>query len=249
MRRPDYHGSHLAASQRSAHCAYRIFSSTSLRSGDHRRYPARRSIRVADQVVSSVAVIEVTVDAGEDLPIRTNRWIRLVRRWTKQRVTAQGQHASCRDRAATLAQQAFSYKSITWRSQRTPVVFIHGWPRAEDQMFFLASRGYRCIAHDRRGHGRSSQPWNGNDLDTYADDLARARRETRPEERNPCRPFDRWRRSHPLHRSPRHQARGQGRADRRIPPLDAQDPNNPGGLPIEVFDELRANVSPTARSS
>jgi hypothetical protein len=57
-----------------------------------------------------------------------------------------------------------------------PVVFSHGWPLSadafEDQMFVLASRGFRCIAHDRRGHGRSSQPWNGNDLDTYADDLA-----------------------------------------------------------------------------
>jgi len=53
-----------------------------------------------------------------------------------------------------------------------PVVFSHGWPLSadafEDQMFFLASHGYRCIAHDRRGHGRSSQPWNGNDMDTYA---------------------------------------------------------------------------------
>src|SRR6201987_2756105 len=80
---------------------------------------------------------------------------------------------------------------VTWRrsSPRTvprsttgtggagqPVVFSHGWPLTgdafEDQMFFLTSLGYRCIAHDRRGHGRSSQPWNGNDLDTYADDLA-----------------------------------------------------------------------------
>jgi non-heme chloroperoxidase len=56
-----------------------------------------------------------------------------------------------------------------------PVVFSHGWPLSadafEDQMFYLTSRGYRCIAHDRRGHGRSSQPWNGNDMDTYADDL------------------------------------------------------------------------------
>ena len=49
-------------------------------------------------------------------------------------------------------------------------------------MFFLASNGYRCVAHDRRGHGRSSQPWNGNDMDTYADDLARAVRGARPEE-------------------------------------------------------------------
>src|SRR5579862_1654320 len=58
----------------------------------------------------------------------------------------------------------------------TPVVFSHGWPlnadAFEDQMFFLASRGYRCIGPDRRGHGRSGQPWAGNDLDTYADDLA-----------------------------------------------------------------------------
>jgi CDGSH-type Zn-finger protein len=57
-----------------------------------------------------------------------------------------------------------------------PVVFSHGWPLSSDswesQMFFLASKGYRCIAHDRRGHGRSSQPWNGNEMDTYADDLA-----------------------------------------------------------------------------
>jgi non-heme chloroperoxidase len=57
-----------------------------------------------------------------------------------------------------------------------PVVFSHGWPLSadafEDQMFYLASRGYRCIAHDRRGHGRSDQPWTGNDMDTYADDLA-----------------------------------------------------------------------------
>ena len=62
-----------------------------------------------------------------------------------------------------------------WGSGR-PVVFSHGWPLSadawEDQMFFLASRGFRCIAHDRRGHGRSSQPWHGNDMDTYAEDLA-----------------------------------------------------------------------------
>src|SRR4030088_1848696 len=57
-----------------------------------------------------------------------------------------------------------------------PIVFSHGWPLSadafEDQMFFLASNGFRVIAHDRRGHGRSAQTWNGNDMDTYADDLA-----------------------------------------------------------------------------
>src|ERR1700728_5106513 len=57
-----------------------------------------------------------------------------------------------------------------------PIVFSHGWPLSadawDDQMLFLSSHGYRTIAHDRRGHGRSDQPWNGNDMDTYADDLA-----------------------------------------------------------------------------
>jgi non-heme chloroperoxidase len=62
-----------------------------------------------------------------------------------------------------------------WGTGRA-IVFSHGWPLSsdafEDQMFFLAQRGFRCIAHDRRGHGRSSQPWDGNDMDHYADDLA-----------------------------------------------------------------------------
>src|SRR6266850_2243910 len=57
-----------------------------------------------------------------------------------------------------------------------PIVFSHGWPLSadawEDQMVFLADHGFRCVAHDRRGHGRSSQPWDGNEMDTYADDLA-----------------------------------------------------------------------------
>ena len=64
-----------------------------------------------------------------------------------------------------------------------PVVFSHGWPLSadawDDQMMFLTAHGFRCIAHDRRGHGRSSQPWNGNDMDTYADDLADRRRNAR----------------------------------------------------------------------
>ena len=135
-----------------------------------------------------------------------------------------------------------------------PVVFSHGWPLSadafEDQMFFLASRGYRCIAHDRRGHGRSSQPWNGNDMDTYADDLAELVEDTRPEGRDPCRPLHRRRRSRPLYRPPRHEAGRQGRADRRHPAADAED-----APPIPAACRSRCSTGsapaswPTARSS
>ena len=100
-----------------------------------------------------------------------------------------------------------------------PVVFSHGWPLSadafEDQMFYLASRGYRCIAHDRRGHGRSSQPWNGNDLDTYADDLAELVEPLDLNERDSRGPLDRRRGGRPLHRPSRDEARREGRPDRR----------------------------------
>ena len=124
-----------------------------------------------------------------------------------------------------------------------PVVFSHGWPLTADaweaQMFFLASNGYRCIAHDRRGHGRSSQPWNGNDMDTYADDLAGALRRPRLEGRRDDRPLDGRRRGGALHRTPRHEARGEGGADGRGAADHGEDAANPGGLPIEVFDGFR----------
>ena len=128
-----------------------------------------------------------------------------------------------------------------------PVVFSHGWPLSadafEDQMFFLASRGYRCIAHDRRGHGRSSQPWNGNDLDTYADDLAAL-----------VAALDLRDAIHVGHSTgggevARYIGRhGTGRVAKAvligaIPPLMLKTPANPGGLPIEVFDQLRAGVA------
>jgi non-heme chloroperoxidase len=127
-----------------------------------------------------------------------------------------------------------------------PVVFSHGWPLSadafEDQMYFLASRGYRCIAHDRRGHGRSSQPWNGNDLDTYADDLAEL-----------VQTLDLKNVIHVGHSTgggevTRYLGRhGTKRAVKAvligaIPPLMLKTPANPGGTPIEVFDQLRASV-------
>jgi non-heme chloroperoxidase len=127
-----------------------------------------------------------------------------------------------------------------------PIVFSHGWPLSadafEDQMYFLASRGYRCIAHDRRGHGRSSQPWSGNDLDTYADDLAAL-----------VEKLDLTNAIHVGHSTgggevARYIARhGTKRAAKAvligaIPPLMLKTPANPGGLPIEVFDQLRAGV-------
>jgi non-heme chloroperoxidase len=132
-----------------------------------------------------------------------------------------------------------------------PVVFSHGWPLSrdafEDQMFFLASRGYRCIAHDRRGHGRSSQPWQAT-TDTLRRRSRRAGRRARSERSDPRRPFDGRRRSRALHRP--HGTKGlQSRADRRDTALMLKTRANPGGLPIEVFDQLRAGVAPTDHSS
>jgi non-heme chloroperoxidase len=127
-----------------------------------------------------------------------------------------------------------------------PVVFSHGWPLSadafEDQMFHLASRGYRCIAHDRRGHGRSSQPWNGNDMDTYADDLAAL-----------VEALDLYNAIHVGHSTGGGEvARYIGRHGTKrvakavligaVPPLMLKTAANPGGLPMEVFDGIRAGV-------
>ena len=127
-----------------------------------------------------------------------------------------------------------------------PVVFSHGWPLTadafEDQMFFLASKGYRCIAHDRRGHGRSSQPWDGNDMDTYADDLAAL-----------VAALDLKDAIHVGHSTgggevARYIGRhGTNRVAKAvlisaIPPQMVKTAANPGGMPIEVFDQIRAAV-------
>src|SRR5262249_4595710 len=127
-----------------------------------------------------------------------------------------------------------------------PVVFSHGWPLSadawEDQMLFLADRGYRCIAHDRRGHGRSSQPWNGNNMDTYAADLAAL-----------VENLDLTDAIHVGHSTGGGEvARYIGRYGTRcgakavligaVPPLPLKTPTNPGGAPIEAFDQIRASV-------
>jgi len=106
-----------------------------------------------------------------------------------------------------------------------PVVFNHGWPLSSDswesQMRFLASHGYRCIAHDRRGHGRSSQPWTGNEMNTYADDLAKLL-DTLDLKQAVLIGFSAWwRGSGALYRSPRYETGGSGRADCRGPAVDA----------------------------
>lgn len=126
-----------------------------------------------------------------------------------------------------------------------PVVFSHGWPLCSDswesQMLFLAERGYRCIAHDRRGHGRSSQPWNGNDMDTYADDLAKLI-ETLDLKGATLVGFStggaevaRYVGRHGTQRVAKLALIGS------VTPLMLQTPKNPGGLPKSKFDEIRAN--------
>jgi non-heme chloroperoxidase len=127
-----------------------------------------------------------------------------------------------------------------------PVVFSHGWPLSadawEDQMVFLGAHGYRCIAHDRRGHGRSSQPWTGNDMDTYADDLATL-----------VETLDLKNAVHVGHSTGGGEvARYVGRHGTKrvaktvligaVPPLMLKTAANPGGLPMEVFDGIRASV-------
>jgi non-heme chloroperoxidase len=130
-----------------------------------------------------------------------------------------------------------------WGAGR-PVVFSHGWPLSSDswesQMLFLAERGFRCVAHDRRGHGRSSQPWNGNDMDTYADDLAHVI-ETLGLEDVTLVGF-----STGGGESARYVGRhGTARVKQvalvsAIPPLMLKTPANPLGTPRDVFDGLRS---------
>jgi non-heme chloroperoxidase len=127
-----------------------------------------------------------------------------------------------------------------------PIVFSHGWPLSADdwdaQMMFFASRGFRCIAHDRRGHGRSSQPWNGNEMDTYADDLAAL-----------TSALDLHDAVHIGHSTgggevTRYIGRhGTSRVAKAVlvsavPPLMLKTAANPGGLPMEAFDGIRAGV-------
>ncbi len=127
-----------------------------------------------------------------------------------------------------------------------PVVFSHGWPLSadafEDQMFFLSARGYRCIAHDRRGHGRSSQPWYGNDLDTYADDLAMLIEKL--DLKDAILVGHSTGGGEVVRYIGRHGSKRVAKAVLigAIPPLMLKTASNPGGLPIEVFDGLRANV-------
>ncbi len=127
-----------------------------------------------------------------------------------------------------------------------PVVFSHGWPLSadawEDQMIFLAGHGYRCIAHDRRGHGRSDQPWTGNEMDTYADDLATLVDNLDLENAvfvghsTGGGEVARYIGRHGTKRVAKTALIGA------VPPLMLKTPANPGGLPMEAFDEIRDGV-------
>jgi non-heme chloroperoxidase len=127
-----------------------------------------------------------------------------------------------------------------------PVVFSHGWPLNadawDDQLFYVASQGYRAIAHDRRGHGRSSQPWDGNDMDHYADDLAALLEAL--DLRDAVLVGHSTGGGEVAHYIGRH---GTSRVAKAVlvgavPPLMLRTTSNPGGLPIETFDGFRASV-------
>jgi non-heme chloroperoxidase len=125
------------------------------------------------------------------------------------------------------------------------VVFSHGSPLNADsweaQMVFLASDGYRCVAHDRRGHGRSSQPWSGNDMDTYADDLSELI-ETLDLKSVVLIGFSAGG-GEVARYIGRHGTKRVAKAAliSAVPPLMVKTPANPGGLPIEAFDGIRQN--------
>lgn len=127
-----------------------------------------------------------------------------------------------------------------------PVVFSHGWPLSSDsweaQMMFLASQGYRCIAHDRRGHGRSSQPWNGNEMDTFADDLSKLI-ETLDLEDTILVGFSMGG-GEVARYIGRHGTKRLAKAAliSAVPPLMLKTAANPDGLPIEKFDAIRVGT-------
>ena len=124
-----------------------------------------------------------------------------------------------------------------------PVVFSHGWPLNSDsweaQMLFLAANGYRCIAHDRRGHGRSSQPWNGNDMDTYADDLAELIEKL--DLKGAVLIGFSAGGGEVARFIGRHGTKRLAKAAliSAVPPLMLKTAANPGGLPMEAFDKIR----------
>jgi non-heme chloroperoxidase len=222
----------LANTPRSARVLAPRESDTDMQSNDPAspRRPSRRKLMITGAGIAAGATLASAASAADQKPPATSAGNSAMQgaAATTMITVKDGTRIYCKD----------------W-GKGPPVIFSHGWPLTSDsfesQMQFLGEHGFRCIAHDRRGHGRSSQPWDGNDMDTYAEDLEQVLDKLGV---NGAAMIG-------FSTGGGEVARYIGRHGTRritkavlisaIPPLMLKGPNNPNGIPIDVFDGFRAS--------